>query len=103
MTDLVTDAAIDAAISAASGQQHYYQNLGVEPEFTMLAGVSVRAAAPLIAAEALRQVASEQRKQYAANLIDQITAMWLEARADELERDAAFTDMVQLGQELEGE
>lgn len=93
MTDLVTDAAIDAASEAVFANR----GLSNDPLIPVL-----NAAAPHIAAEALRQAASEQRKQYAAHLIDKITANWLELRADELERYAAFTDMVQLGQELEG-
>jgi len=71
VADLVTDA---AEIAAAHVMDDPHQ---IE--------VALRAAAPYIAAEALRQAASEQRKQYAAHLIDKITATWLEVRADELE------------------
>ena len=67
MKDLVPQAAIDAARLVARTER------------------KLEAAAPFIAAEALRQAASEQRKQYAAHLIDAITANWLELRADELE------------------
>jgi len=75
MSDLVTQAAIDAASERVNRSP-----LNEDPLVPAL-----NAAAPFIAAEALRQAASEQRKQYAAHLIDDLTAMWLEARADELE------------------
>lgn len=73
MTDLVTDA---AEIAAAHVMDDPHQ---IE--------IALRAAAPHIGAEALRQAASAQRKDYAGGLTSTITATWLEARADELERE----------------
>ena len=79
MTDLVTPAAIEAARRGQGCEELE----GCDCVIWITDGLN--SAAPHIAAEALRQAASEQRKQYAAHLIDKITATWLEVRADELE------------------
>ena len=101
MTELVTDA---AEIAAAHVMDDPHQ---IE--------IALRAAAPLIAAEALRQAArklradreakqsgyvSREERDYLDGIED--AQETLELRADELERDAAFTEMVQLGQQIEG-
>lgn len=88
MSDLVTPAVRDAALNAV-----FECDQGEDVRYAIL-----RAVAPLIGAETLRQAASAQRQQYASGRMGTITALWLEARADELEDstrrspDTASTD-----------
>lgn len=103
MTDLVTDAAIDAASEAVFANR----GLSDDPLIPVL-----NAAAPHIAAEALRQAAYEldgfpmdgKPLAYITGIENTIT--YLSSRADDCDRAAAtgiFTDIVRLGQELERE
>lgn len=98
MTELVTDAAIDAASEAVFANR----GLADDPLIPVL-----NAAAPFIAAQALRQAASELLAFKSGHVRDhgydraiETAITYLGSRADELERDAAFTGMVQLGQEI---
>lgn len=101
MTDLVTDAAIDALCGSVNDGDRYELEAGLN------------AAAKFIAAEALRQAARKLFADRAArgtgyvsrevsDYLDgiEVSAETLIALADGLEADAAFTDMVQLGQEI---
>lgn len=105
MSDLVTQAAIDAASERVNRSP-----LNEDPLVPAL-----NAAAPHIAAEALRQAArklradreakqsgyvSREERDYLDGIED--AQETLELRADEIEAAAAFTEMVQLGQQIEG-
>lgn len=88
MSDLIPESAWDAAYDSAD--DNFYTD-----------GI-VNAAAPHIAAHALRQAAADFSD---PNLSDWETALvrtYLLARANKLKANTAFTELVQLGQEIEG-
>ena len=96
MSDLVPQAAIDAATYA----------LGLAPQGSEKLPYVLNAAAPHIAAYALRVARDEiDKRNPPAGEGDWVaTAMAaLDDLANEIEANAAFTDMVQLGQEIGGE
>ena len=88
MSDLIPESAWDAAYDSAD--DNFYTD-----------GI-VNSAAPHIAAHALRQAAADFSD---PNLSDWETALvrtYLLTRANKLKANAAFTELVQLGQEIEG-
>jgi len=96
MTDLVTEAAIEAALKAWHGGLEHYRD-EVKARLDLVA--------PRIAAQALREAREEIDKRYPATKETgwvPIAMAALDDLADEIEANAAFTEMVQLGQDLEG-
>lgn len=89
MSDLIPESAWDAAYDSAD--DNFYTD-----------GI-VNAAAPHIAAHALRKAARmiEPGKVRPADAISSFRYGDLMRLADEIEANTAFTDMVQLGQEIE--
>lgn len=87
MNPELPQSAIDAGLSAASGKQHFYQRLGVEPEFTMLVGAVLAAAAPHIAAKVLWDAADHICRHGQGRSAD-----WADGELSRLAREAEGTD-----------
>ena len=99
--DLVPQAAIDAALERAEAETHAPVYSCFMPSEAYAAKL-LEAAAPHIAAHALRQAAADFSDPNLSDWETELVRTYLLARANELKANAAFTEMVQLGQEIEG-
>ncbi len=101
MNDLVTDAAIDALCGSVNDGDRYELEAGLNAAAKFIAAEALRQAAKVVIDDAYEEKSgSPSREDWATADGAEITGEWLERMADELEADAAFTDMVQLGQEI---
>jgi len=99
MSDLIPQSAIDAALKRAEAETHAPNYSCFMPSEAYAAKL-LDSAAPHIAARALRRAAADFSD---PNLSDWETALvrsYLLTRANKLKANTAFTELVQLGQEI---